>query len=707
MVLAQTKLWTDVVAVDSSAEQRRVQGLKLMPSQYRLLTLNVELLRDTLRHAERGDVSTNVILSVPLPDGEMISLIVSESPVMAPALAAKYPDIKTYQARAVINPNIFGRLDLTPQGFHAMLDTPRGTVFIDPRIGDSDINYISYFKRDYFPKEKTTQPHQCLVDEDFLNSVGGRGEMQKKPALATRSGDQLREYRVAIAAMGEYTTFHGGTVPLALAAIVTTLNRVNQIYLRDASLQMILIANNDSIVYTNPATDPYTNNNGFTMLSENQTNLDATIGSGNYDVGHVLSTGGGGVASLGVICNNALKGRGVTGSSNPIGDPFDIDFVAHELGHQFAANHTFNSETNSCGGGNRNAATAVEPGSGATIQAYAGICGSNNLQPNSDAMFSTISIDEIIAHTINGSGNNCAAISANGNTPPNVNTNGAFTIPANTPFELTGTASDVDGDSLTYSWEQVDAGAASDANVDTGDNAIFRAFLPVTTPQRVFPKLTDLLANTTSIGEVLASTTRSLNFRLIVRDQQGGVDSGATVISVQTTGQAFSVTSHNSATTLNAGTQINITWNVAGTHLSPINCDAVDIEMSSDGGVTFPLSIAAATPNDGAQIVNVPNISTTRARIKVKCAGNVFFDINNADLTIIADNDGDGIPDASDPDDDNDDVPDENDNCPFDANPNQVDSDQDGIGDACDTSEDGDLCFPIRTQKGSVAVLCL
>ncbi len=684
-----------------------MQELKLMPSRYRLLTLNAELMRDTLRHAQRGGVSSDVILNLPLPDGEMISLRVSESPVMAPGLAAKYPEIKTYQALAVTNPRIFGRLDLTPHGFHAVLDTPKGTVFIDPRTGDSHIYYISYFKQDYFPEEKTTQPHQCLVDENFLNSAGGRGEVQKMPALAMRSGDQLREYRVAIAATGEYTAFHGGTVQLALAAIVTTLNRVNQVYLRDASLQMNLITNNDSIIYTNPATDPYTNNNGFTMLGENQANLDATIGTGNYDVGHVLSTGGGGVASLGVICNNSFKGRGVTGSSNPIGDPFDIDFVAHELGHQFAANHTFNSVTSSCGGGNRNASTAVEPGSGATIQAYAGICGSNNLQPNSDAMFSTISIDEIIAHTINGSGNNCAATSANGNTPPNVSTNSAYTIPAQTPFELMGTATDADGDSLTYSWEQIDAGTASDASVDTGDNAIFRAFLPVTTPQRVFPKLTDLLTNTSSIGEVLASTTRSLNFRLTVRDQQGGVDNDATVISVQNTGQAFSVTSQNSAMTLNAETPINITWNVAGTHLSPINCNAVDITMSDDGGVTYLHSLASATSNDGAQIVGIPSISTTQARIKVKCTGNVFFDINNADLTIIADNDGDGIPDASDPDDDNDGVLDENDNCPFDANPSQADNDQDGVGDACDTSQDDELCFPIRTRQGNVAVLCL
>ncbi|MBK8382630.1 MAG: hypothetical protein IPL16_12235 [Ignavibacteria bacterium] len=335
------------------------------------------------------------------------------------------------------------------------------------------------------------------------------------------TGQQLRTYRLACAATGEYTAFFGGTVALGQAAIVTSMNRVNGIYERDLSVRMTLVANNTSIVYTNSATDPYTNGNGSTMLGQNQTNCDAVIGSANYDIGHVFSTGGGGIAGLGVVCSNGNKARGVTGSTSPVGDPYDIDYVAHEMGHQFSGNHSFNGSSGSCSGGNRNASTAWEPGSASTIMGYAGICSPQDLQPNSDALFHTGNVSEITAFTQTGGGNSCPVTTNTGNTPPTVTVPaGGFTIPISTPFQLTGSATDVETPgSLTYIWEewilvrQVHLRSrwkCSDLQI------IYTCSIT----NKNFPKLSDLLNNTSTIGEILPTYTRSLNFSSYSKRQQ-------------------------------------------------------------------------------------------------------------------------------------------------------------------------------------------
>ncbi len=264
-----------------------------------------------------------------------------------------------------------------------------------------------------------------------------------------------------MAATGEYTQFHGGTVADALAAIAVTMNRVNGIYERDLAVRLVLVANNDLVIYTDAATDPYTNNSASAAIAQKQVNLDQVIGSANYDIGHLVSTGAGGLATLGSPCNTAIKARGVTGQANPAGDPFDVDFVAHEIGHQFNGHHSFNSLTGSCGNTfQRIANTAYEPGSGTTIMAYAGICGADNIQPNSDNYFHAKNLEEIVAF-ISGAGKACAVSTNSGNTPPTADAGPvgiAYTIPRSTPFELTGAGIDADGDSLTYTWEQYDLG---------------------------------------------------------------------------------------------------------------------------------------------------------------------------------------------------------------------------------------------------------
>jgi hypothetical protein len=612
----------------------------IIPDVYRTLQLDVAGIKTFLQTAPAEDlVSVNqssFIINLPMPNGEFTGFNMVESPVMADELANKYPDIKTYLGQGINDRTATLRFDLTQHGFHAMILSVNGTIYIDPYSKGDTEYYISYFKKDFRPTEEKLNYTCSVLGTDSPSAL----ELAELVAggLDTPSGDELRTYRLAVAATGEYTIFHGGTVAAGLAAIVTAINRVTGVYEHEIAVRFELIPNNDLIVYTNPSTDPYTNNNGFTMLNQNQANLDAVIGSANYDVGHVFSTGGGGVAYLAVICVNGSKAKGVTGLPSPIGDPFYIDYVAHEMGHQFGGNHSFNGNSGACSGGNRNGATAYEPGSGSTIMAYAGICGSNNLQFNSDDYFHNISFVEMVNHTTIGSGNNCPVITLTGNSPPVVNAGpGGYTLPIGTPFMITGSATDPDADPLTYNWEEFDLGPAGHPNSPSGNAPIFRSFDAKTVPYRIFPKESDLLNNTQTIGEILPTYSRTLKFRLTVRDNRaggGGVDYDEMTMSVSDAAGPFLVTSPNTSVTWLGNTVQTISWDVANTSVAPVNTADVNILLSTDGGVTWPITIISNTPNDGTEQVTIPNEPTTQARVKVEAVGNIFFDLSNQNFTI-------------------------------------------------------------------------
>ncbi|MGB4852750.1 MAG: zinc-dependent metalloprotease family protein, partial [Ignavibacteria bacterium] len=530
-------VWKDIPG--SALAGKDLKAIKI--EKFRSLKLNLNSFRNILFSApfELSDRAKNspYIIELPSPDGKLSKFYVTEYSMMESGLAAMYPEMKTYSIKGIDDPHAVGKIDLTSFGFHGMVLSPNGDYFINPLSLDNTENYISFYKSDY----SGYRSFDCLVTEissnsDFINNNN-----------SIMTGQQLRTYRLACAATGEYTAFFGGTVALGQAAIVTSMNRVNGIYERDLSVRMTLVANNSSIVYTNSATDPYTNGNGSTMLGQNQTNCDAVIGTANYDIGHVFSTGGGGVAGLGVVCSNGNKARGVTGSTSPVGDPYDIDYVAHEMGHQFSGNHSFNGSTGSCSGGNRNASTAWEPGSASTIMGYAGICSPQDLQPNSDALFHSGNVSEITAFTQTGGGNSCPVTTNTGNTPPTVTVPaGGFTIPISTPFELTGSATDVETPgSLTYIWEEMDLGAAGAPTAPVGNAPIFRSFTPVVSPTRTFPKLSDLLNNTSTIGEILPTYTRTLSFRLTARDNNaggGGINFNSISFNVNSAAGPFLVT---------------------------------------------------------------------------------------------------------------------------------------------------------------------
>lgn len=609
----------------------------IVPQSYRTLKLDYENLKNYLLEApfenSNGTFNKITVLSLPLPDGSMSRFSIFESPVMESSLAAKYPQIKTYSGKGIDDPYATVRFDVTQLGFHAMIISPEGRIFIDPyTLGDVE-NYISYYTRD-FHKVGSSIDCELVSDESRLSELN----YLRESMILTPTGPQLRTYRLALATTGEYTTFFGGTIPNAMAAVVTSVNRVNGVYEIEFAIRMILVANNDTLIFTNASTDPYTNNDGFAMLAQNQTTVDARIGSANYDFGHVFSTGGGGVAYLGVICVNGFKAQGVTGSGAPVGDPFDIDYVAHEMGHQFGGNHSFNGTSGSCGGGNRNASTAYEPGSGSTIMAYAGICGSHNLQPNSDPYFHTVNFDEIVAYTNFGSGNGCAVITNTGNSAPLVTVpTGGFYIPKGTPFSLTGSATDPENDALTFCWEEFDLGPGGAPGTPTGNAPIFRSWNPTSSGTRYFPRLQNLVNNSTVIGELLPSYARVLTFRLTARDNKqigGGVNYAQVQFNVDGNSGPFLVTSPNTNTTLAGGSTQTITWDVANTNIAPVNCANVNIILSLDGGQTFTQVLASNTDNDGSENVIIPNTPSTTARIKVEAVDNIFFDISNTNFTI-------------------------------------------------------------------------
>ncbi len=563
-----------------------------------------------------------VILSLPMPDGSIQRFSIVDAPVMHPQLRAQFPEIHAYAGQGLDDPTAFVRFNTTPSGFFAMiLSANHETVFIDPYASNDKEYHISYYKKDF--SKKDAKAFVCHFDE--VNDI------ENLPAFdaTTKAGDcMLRTYRLALACTGEYAQFHGGTINSVMAAFVTSMTRVNGIFEREAAITMVLVPNNDDLIFLDGSTDPYTNNSGGAMLSQNQTTIDNIIGSTNYDIGHVFSTGGGGVAFLDSPCGGSKAG-GVTGLGAPIGDPFDVDYVAHEMGHQYGGTHTQNNDCN------RTNRTAVEPGSASTIMGYAGIC-APNVQNNSDDYFHAASIDQMAIFSNNSS---CPEVTNTGNDAPSVDAGADYIIPASTSFELTAIGTDPNfGNTLTYCWEQMDTEAADMPPVPTNvGGPLFRSFDPTTSPSRYFPSIFDIVGNNTPTWEVLPSVSRAMNFRCTVRDNfmgAGCTDEDDVVITVDGNSGPFEVIAPNTNVTWFVGNQETVSWDVANTNQAPINASMVDIFLSLDGGFTYPITLASAIPNTGTATITVPNLIGTDNRVRVQGHNNVFFDISNTEFAI-------------------------------------------------------------------------
>lgn len=602
----------------------------VIPQQYRTLSLDLDKLQDLLleaplRYTAAADAGQPT-LDIPMPEGGFQSFHIVEAPVFHPDLTAKYPYIRSYAGWSDADPSAYLRFGVTQKGFHAVLFSARhSTVYIDAYAEGNTTNYLSYFKKNL----AKTASYDCLV-EDGENTAAPESYDGPAPKL---TGDcKLRTYDLALACTGEYAQFHGGTVPLVMAEYAEAMTRINGIYERETAVTMVLVPNTDLLIFLNAATDPYTNNNGSTMLNQNQTTCNNIIGNANYDIGHVFSTGGGGIAFLNSVCSTTNKAKGVTGGGAPTGDPFWVDYVAHEMGHQFGGNHTQN---NSC---NRNNATAMEPGSASTIMGYAGIC-APNVQNNSDDYFHAVNLDEITAH-ITGAGNGCATTTVTGNNAPEVSVASAsYSVPVSTPLKLSASGTDADGNSLTYCWEQMDnAVAAMPPQASNTGGPAFRSLDPQESPDRYLPELPAVIAGTTPTWEVLPAVSRSMFFRCTVRDNFPGAGCTAetdVILNFNASAGPFLVTEPNtSATIWFAGSQATVNWNVANTSIPPINCSQVDLLLSLDGGYTYPYLLLSQTANDGTETVAVPIVTSTQARVMVRSVNNVFYDISNQDFTI-------------------------------------------------------------------------
>lgn len=630
-VMAQHGFWADDPHEPAAARQRAAHNLL----QYRPVTVQLGALRAALRAAPPGPAATGSLLTLPRPDGRTERFRVQQVAVMAPELAARFPQIRTYRAQSLDHPGTVARLDVSPAGFHAQVLAAAGrSYYLDPAAVGDTLHHRVFYKA---AGRRAAGSWHC--------GVGGRpGTSAQGAAAADGSPVVLRTFRLAVACTPEYALTKGNTLLGTLAAIVSSVNRVDGVYERELALRLVLVARNDQLVFlsgTGPQPDPaYSNNSGSALLDQNQLNIDRLIGSANYDVGHVFSTGGGGLAYTPSACDNAHKAQGVTGAADPSGDAFDIDYVAHELGHQFGAYHTFNSTEELCGDGNRTAEDAYEPGSGTTIMAYAGICSPENVQLHSDPYFHSVSHDEIRAY-VEGAGR-CGSTAATTNHPPVPVAGPGYFIPKSTPFVLTGAATDPDDDPLTYSWEEVDLGPPTPLNSPSGDAPIFRVFPPAATPTRYFPQLPDLLTNTRTPGEQLPDYGRRLHFRLTVRDNRpdgGALVYDSTSLAVVGTAGPFVLRTPNDSTTRwQAGSPAQVRWDVAGTTAAPIRAARVDILLSFDGGATFPTMLAANTPNDGAEDLALPLDlpPTTQARVLVRAVRNVFFDLSDTNFRVLA-----------------------------------------------------------------------
>ncbi|MGN5114557.1 reprolysin-like metallopeptidase [Aeromonas jandaei] len=549
-------------------------------------------------------------LSLPLTDGRIVTFSLHPNALLPPTLALRYPAIKTYSGSAADDPRSSGRFDLTPQGFHGMFTYRGKTFYIDPLFDGT--SYAVYTQQESWRR---------LDDDEVLSSQ--LGAQAARSVLV--SGNQRKRYTIAISATGEYTQFHGGTKAAALAAIATLLNRVNEVYRRDVGAEFQLAADTDKVIFTDPATDPFTNSTQDLTINETQ---QALLLSPGFDVGHVLTTSGGGLATLGALCNPFSRSQGMTGSSQPTGDAFYIDYVAHELGHQMGAEHSFNGTSGSCGSG-REASSAWEPGSGSSIMAYAGICGDEDLQSNSSPFFHSKSIEQI--RTKMASQPSCGTNLVLSNNAPVVDAGVDRVIPANTAFTLSGSAVDLDGNPLSYSWEELDLGSASTSAatmVDDGSRPLFRMLSPTQAPSRSLPAMSSLIAGVLAKGEAWPTTSRDLHFRLAVRDGQGAVSSDEMVVQVVNTGAIFAITAPLAGKMVAGATQ-TLSWNVAGTNQAPINCQKVDVALTQDSGSNWT-TLVAGVPNSGSASITLPTPLASGALLRLSCSDNIFFALNTA-----------------------------------------------------------------------------
>lgn len=647
---AQNNFWIPVAKNALTLSEGANQ--KTQPKQFHSFALNYSGLTAQLSQAPmeltQAAKTNPVILSLPLADGKLHTFRVWESPVMALELAAKFPEIKTFAGKDAEGLGYALRLGLSSKGFHAFIFEPNGLVqLVTPYATGNQPFYMAYHQND-LPKSADNQEVKslCGVDDAFLNATYMHPEHQEHPAAERGNADPitLKKYRLAVTAQGEYTQYHGGTEASVMAAITEAVNYIVAITERDWAVRMELIPNNDTLIYYDPNTDPFNGPLIPNWIGDNPSAINSRINVNSYDIGHLFAKVANpsgvyvaGQASLSGVCTQIQKA--VAGSSlpNPEGPEYYL-IIAHEMGHQFSATHTFNicppaQDAQTPG-------SAYEPGGGSTIMSYATTC-SPDIVDDRDPFFHVANLEQVANFIAVDNGSLCGEILHTENHAPVVDIPLAnnFYIPISTPFALSAPATDEDGDNLTYSWEEFDLGPSISLGQATGNSPLFRSFPPVTSPTRTFPAMNIILNNTANPAELLPTYSRDLRFKLTVRDNYPGAG-GKAIDDVRFKSAAgagpFRVTYPNSSSiSWNAGEYQTVTWDVANTNLNPVLCQKVNILMSTDAGFTYPIVLAENQPNIGRACILVPNNPSTTVRVKVEAADNIFFDISNANFKIV------------------------------------------------------------------------
>ncbi|MBK8969236.1 MAG: proprotein convertase P-domain-containing protein [Lewinellaceae bacterium] len=609
------------------------------PKQYKTFRLDYSGLKTALHAAPMEFTGTGepILIELPQADGSLHSFRVWESPVMASELAARYPGIRTYAGTAADGSGARVRLGVGPAGFHGYFFGLDGRIqTVRSYARGMQEHYMAYRMEDLSYLNESLA--RCGVNDAFsVNPVKGKPASDRSEAPVG-----LRKYRAAISAQAEYSLFHGGTKTLVLGAVTTAMNFINGITEEDLAIRMELVPNNDTLFFFDPDTDPYSGALASSWFGQNPAAVNSLIGINSYDIGHVLCRVANpqgvytaGIAALGGVCTAINKARAASSLPSPIGERYYL-IVAHEMGHQFDATHTFNSCPPSAD--SREASTAYEPGGGSTIMSYGSLCVPDAIG-DEDPYFHVGSIEQTRLFITLGAGATCGEALPADNNAPEVSiplTNG-FYIPVSTPFALTGVATDPDGDALSYCWEQFDTGPETPLGQPTGNAPLFRSYLPANTPTRTFPRIQTIINNASNPTEYLPDYSRVLNFRFTARDGKGGVSWEKILFRSTTDAGPFIVLEPNSTLVSWApGEYQEVTWDVANTDKAPVNCKMVNIKLSTNGGLTYPITLATNIANTGRYCVQVPNFPTNSARIRVEAADNVFFDISNSNFRIQA-----------------------------------------------------------------------
>jgi subtilisin-like proprotein convertase family protein len=644
-----TSPWKMATSAENNKSKKIARNSQ--PSEFNLFTLDVAAFKNSLVGAKNGKITnnnSNIIIELPNAEGILEHYTVYEMPIMEDALAAKFPMIKSYAAQGIEDPTAVARFSVTQLGLHSMtLSGGKSTVFIDPYTEDRK-TYIVYNKAALI---RPLNDFQCLT-KSAVNLPSLTNDRNSNPTQRLNTNDKkLRTYRLAQSCTAEYGNIFAGSGTIAQqkaniqAQMVITMTRVNGVYEKDLAITMIFIANNDALIYLGDTTlDPwsgeYNNQTGFT--------IDVNVGFTSYDIGHNFNTSGGGNAGcIGCVAgpntsppSGFHKGTGMTGRANPTGDAFDIDYVAHEMGHQFGGFHT-QSNAN-CRSGN--GLTEVETGSGSSIMGYAGIC-SANVQNQSDAYFAYVNIRDISDNIQFGVSSNIPAsqVTNFANNPPAANAGLDYIVPKSTAFILEGAGTDPDGNSLTFNWEQNDPEAPGGNAAPTATRVagpMFRTKTATASPNRYMPALSNILTGATAnTWEVVPSITRDLNFSLTVRDNVatgGQTASDLMKVSVNNAAGPFVMTVPNTNVSWAGGSNQTVTWTKANTDIAPVNAKYVDIYLSQNAGTSFPILLASKVPNDGSEVVSIPNVASLTNRIMVRGHKNIFLDISNTNFTTTA-----------------------------------------------------------------------